>query len=76
MADREGTLWLPFGDGPRNCVGPPFRMMQTRVGLVTLLNNFEFMPSAKTTIPSKLSKADFILSPQEGLWLKLKRIGV
>lgn len=63
VADRKSTLWLPFGDGPRICVGLRLGMMQTRIGLVNLLNNLEFMPSAKTTIPLKLSKADFILAP-------------
>lgn len=74
VANRDTALWLPFGEGPRNCIGLRFGMMQTRVGLVTLLNNFEFSPSSKTTIPLEISKKGFILSPEGGMVLKLKKI--
>lgn len=74
VAKRDAALWLPFGDGPRNCIGLRFGMMQTRVGLITLLNNFEFSPSSKTNIPLKIKKKGFILAPEGGMWLKLKKL--
>lgn len=63
-----------FFAGPRNCVGLRFGMMQARIGLVSLLNNFEFSPSPQTQIPLVISPKSFILSPTGGMYLKLKPI--
>lgn len=74
VAKRDSVLWLPFGEGPRNCVGLRFGMMQTRVGLIALLNNFEFCTSEKTKVPLEFNSTGFILSPKGGMWLKLKKL--
>ena len=71
---RDAMTWLPFGDGPRNCIGLRFGMMQARIGLVTLLNNFEFELGSKTTVPLTFEHNQFILSPVGGVYLKLKSI--
>lgn len=71
---RDPMSWLPFGDGPRNCIGLRFGMMQARIGLVTLLNNFEFSLGSQTPVPLTFETGQFILSPVGGLYLKLKPI--
>lgn len=71
---RDNMTFLPFGDGPRNCIGSRFGMMQARVGLVTLLLNYEFSPSEKTPIPMVFDETSVVLSPKDGLWLNLKKI--
>lgn len=72
--NRNVMAWLPFGEGPRNCIGLRFGMMQTRIGLVSLLNNFEFTPSKKTPTIIKFKPASFILSPDGGLYLNVNPI--
>lgn len=49
-------------------------MMQARVGLVTLLLNYEFARSAETPVPMVFDNKNFILSPLDGLKLNLKKI--
>lgn len=71
---RENVAFLPFGDGPRNCIGARFGMMQTRVGLVTLLRNYEFSPSTLTPVPMVYDMNSFILSPDGGMWLNMHKI--
>jgi cytochrome P450 len=41
---RHRFLYLPFGAGPRVCVGANFAMMQAQIILTTLLARFRFEP--------------------------------
>lgn len=71
---RDAMAWLAFGDGPRNCIGLRFGMMQVRVGLITLLRNFEFSAGKDTQIPARINPRSFVTLPQGGMNLKVKRI--
>lgn len=71
---RDNITHLGFGDGPRNCIGLRFGSMQARVGLVTLLSNYEFSPCSKSKIPLEIDKKKFILTPEGGMWLNVKQI--
>lgn len=65
--------FIPFGEGPRNCIGERFGLMQARVGLITLLKNFKFAPGSKTTKPEfKIKRA--LLTPKDGVWLNVEKI--
>lgn len=66
--------FMPFGEGPHNCIGMRFGLMQSKIALVKLLQNFEFSPCDKTTIPMKFVAATPFLSPAGGMWLNLKKI--
>lgn len=74
MNMRPSCSFLTFGDGPRNCIGLRFGMTQTRIGLVKLLQNFEFSTCSRTQIPIKYSSTILVLSPDNGTWLKVKKI--
>lgn len=71
---RNPMTWLPFGDGPRNCIGIRFGMMQARIALVTLLNNFEFSPGTNLPIPIIIDYRLFVNSPKDDVYLKVKSI--
>ncbi|EQB77918.1 cytochrome P450 3A7-like isoform 1 [Camelus ferus] len=40
--------YLPFGTGPRNCIGMRFAMMSMKLALVKVLQNFSFKPCKET----------------------------
>jgi len=44
VAGRDRYVYLPFGAGPRVCVGANFAMMQAHIILATLLARFRFAP--------------------------------
>ncbi|XP_055294932.1 cytochrome P450 6A1-like [Sitodiplosis mosellana] len=74
VKNRHPMAWLAFGEGPRNCIALRFGMMQTRIGLITLLTKFEFSPCEKTLIPMVFSSSPIVLSPKDGLYLAIKPI--
>ncbi|XP_057603658.1 cytochrome P450 3A29-like [Hippopotamus amphibius kiboko] len=46
--------YLPFGTGPRNCIGMRFAIMNMKLALVKVLQNFSFKPCKETQIPLKV----------------------
>lgn len=70
---RDPMTWLPFGEGPRNCIGLRFGMMQARIGLITLLNNFEFSLGPKTAVPMVYIKNSLALTA-ENVFLEVKPV--
>ncbi|XP_055596682.1 cytochrome P450 6a2-like [Uranotaenia lowii] len=74
VASWHPLQFIPFGYGPRNCIGMRFGMMQIRVGLAYLLNNFRFTVSAKTPIPLKFEPNNNLTSILGGMWLNIERV--
>uniref|UniRef100_A0A2M4BJZ6 Putative cytochrome p450 9b2 n=1 Tax=Anopheles marajoara TaxID=58244 RepID=A0A2M4BJZ6_9DIPT len=66
---QSGT-YLPFGIGPRNCIGSRFALMEVKVVLYYLLKHFRVTPCAKTQIPLKFKKSASQLATEQGIWLE------
>lgn len=64
--------YLPFGEGQRNCIGMRLGKMQTKVGLVLMLQKFKF-ELADEHIGKELiySPASVITAPITGIRLKV-----
>ncbi len=54
--------YMPFGIGPRNCVGMRFALMEAKAAVVHLIYKFKFVKSFNTQIPLKFKKFEFLLS--------------
>ena len=65
---------IPFGEGPRICLGQRFGLMQSKIGITKLIQNFIIQPSEKTQIPIKLNLGNPLLAPENGMWLKFTKI--
>ncbi|XP_050324929.1 cytochrome P450 6a2-like [Bactrocera neohumeralis] len=70
---RNKVEWLPFGDGPRKCIGFRFGHMEIRVALTFLLQKYRFSLSAQTDVPLEVSKS-FSIIPRNGIFLRVERI--
>ncbi|NXC31849.1 CP3AD protein, partial [Campylorhamphus procurvoides] len=62
--------YLPFGAGPRNCIGMRFALLTLKVAIVSLLQHFTFQTCKETQIPIKLSSQG-LLTPEKPIILKL-----
>lgn len=71
---RHSMAFIPFGEGPRVCIGKKFGIIETKVGLATLLSKFKFHKSDRTQLPLKFSKKNIVLSPEGGLYLRIEKI--
>ncbi|XP_057323983.1 cytochrome P450 6k1-like [Microplitis mediator] len=69
---KPPQIYLPFGDGPKNCIGARFAAYQSKLGLVTILRNFNITPSKSTKVPYKIDKTAIILSAAGGINLKFE----
>lgn len=65
---RDRYAYLPFGAGPRVCVGANFAMMQAQIILGTLLSRFQFEPG-----PQALPKPTMLMTvrPDAGINLRV-----
>jgi cytochrome P450 len=65
-------VYMPFGAGPRNCMGMRFAQMSTKVGLVYALDKFTFSQSKETEIPIKMTPGFPGLQAVNGVRLKVE----
>ncbi|XP_077269211.1 putative cytochrome P450 6a14 isoform X1 [Temnothorax americanus] len=74
VRSRHPMVYLPFGDGQRNCIGSRFAVYQTKLGLIKILRNYKVEPCKKTEIPLVLLENNLIISPKNGVYLKIIKI--
>ncbi|XP_050454367.1 probable cytochrome P450 6a13 [Cataglyphis hispanica] len=70
---HDNDTYLPFGKGPRICIGMKFAYIQTKIGIVTFVANYKVELSEKTTIPLEFEPTTFTLTSKSGIWLKIFR---
>ena len=68
---RDKYQYLPFGAGPRVCVGANFAMMQAQIILATLIQRFRFRPS----LPVPHPVMTMTVRPEPGVFLELQSVG-
>ncbi|CAD7083927.1 unnamed protein product [Hermetia illucens] len=64
--------YIPFGVGPRNCIGSRFALMEAKAIIFHLLSEFTFEASPRTRIPISLDKSGFQIKPEGGFWIRFK----
>lgn len=64
--------YLPFGEGPRNCVGLRLGKMQTKVGLLMMLQKFRFeLQDCDKNKKLEIDPNIFLMGPKEKIFLKI-----
>ncbi|KAF5290750.1 hypothetical protein FQR65_LT11531 [Abscondita terminalis] len=55
-------VYLPFGDGPRNCIGERFGLLSSKLGVIQILREFKVEKNSKTRHPLEFSRSPILLS--------------
>lgn len=69
---RLPCTYLPFGEGPRICIGMRFALLQIKIILANVITAFELLPNEKTTMPITLDPNNILTSSKYGFWVNLR----
>ena len=50
-----------------------FGLMQTKVGLVSVISKYQLSVSNKTAVPLVLDTKTIVMTPVGGMWLQIKK---
>ncbi|CAN7937283.1 unnamed protein product [Ixodes hexagonus] len=65
--------YIPFGLGPRACIGKRFAVLELKVAVCKVLRNFKVLQCEETQDPLQLIVPNATAYPKDGVKLKLER---
>uniref|UniRef100_A0A1B6CZQ5 Cytochrome P450 n=1 Tax=Clastoptera arizonana TaxID=38151 RepID=A0A1B6CZQ5_9HEMI len=70
---KQGT-YMPFGDGPRNCIGMRFAMLEMKMVVASLLSKYHFTLPPTMKYPIVFDKKAVFLKAEGGIRLKVEKL--
>ncbi|KAJ8935299.1 hypothetical protein NQ318_015333 [Aromia moschata] len=72
--NKNKYVYMPFGEGPRVCLGQRFGLLQIKVGIIHIIRNFQVTVSKKMQVPIKYSPFYILLYPKNGFHLNFHEV--
>lgn len=63
--------YLPYGDGPRYCCGVRLAKLQTKMGLLVMLEKYNYELTGTSKLPMTVNPKLFVITPDGGINLKI-----
>ncbi|XP_049836826.1 probable cytochrome P450 6a13 [Schistocerca gregaria] len=70
-AARHHFVYLPFGEGPRICIGMRFGLMQAKLGIASLVSKFVFSATSKTPVKLRMDPKSAVTSSVGGINVRI-----
>ncbi|CAH1774988.1 unnamed protein product [Owenia fusiformis] len=71
-AKRDPIAWMPFGHGPRNCVGMRFALMEAKFALTRLLKKYTIHKTDELQIPLQIREGGTFV-PKDGVMVSVSK---
>ncbi|CAB3366879.1 Hypothetical predicted protein [Cloeon dipterum] len=69
---KTKCAFMPFGEGPRQCIGMRFAKMPLKLGLFSILRHFEVLQSPNTVYPPEFDPRQFFLASKHDIYVQLR----
>ncbi len=69
--ERHSMAYLPFGGGPKNCIGMRFAIMEAKMAIINMMQRYSIEKCDKTQVPLKCNQ-EGVHGPSEGVYIRLK----
>ncbi|XP_078036918.1 cytochrome P450 6B4-like [Augochlora pura] len=73
-ATRHPMHFMPFGEGPRHCIGYRFAIFNWKLGIFTILRDYKVETCEQTVLSPEFEPWSFLLTPKSEIKLKLTKI--
>lgn len=74
IAARHQMAFMPFGGGPRQCVGRRLVMLILKIAMAKFLSNYNFaLDTSRTSNPLKLAPSAVVITPLESIFIQMKK---
>ena len=64
--------FISFGAGPKNCIGMRFAIMEAKMALINMMQQYSVVKCNKTQVPLKCTQ-DGVHGPADGVYVQLAK---